>query len=118
MKTKINLVSKKDLVISYFVGPGAGGQNKQKTSSGVNISHPASGAVGRCSESRSQEENKRAAFLNLNKHPKMKVWIAKRIWEIQNETTIEKVVQQEMEPQNLDIQVKVGGKWVSESTIQ
>jgi len=46
---RITLVSKKDLDISYFVGTGAGGQNKQKNATGCQMIHRASGALGRCS---------------------------------------------------------------------
>lgn len=113
MSERINILSKKDLVISYFVGPGDGGQKKQKTSSGVNISHPESGATGRCSEGRSQAANKKSAFKRLCEHPKMKVWIAKKVFEIKNHKTLEEVVEEQMTPENLQVEVKdEHGNWV------
>lgn len=114
MKEKINILNKKDLVISYFRGSGDGGQNLQKTSSGVNISHPESGATGRCSEGRSQWQNKKAAFKRLCEHPKMKLWIAKRIFEIQSKKTVEQIVEEQMAPENLEVQGRdENGNWVT-----
>ncbi len=53
MKEKIRILSRDDLEISYFVGSGAGGQNKQKNHTGVQMVHPESGAIGRACDTRS-----------------------------------------------------------------
>lgn len=111
-KTKINILNAKDLDISYFVGPGAGGQNKQKNATGVQLIHRESGAMGRCSESRSQLRNKKQAFLNLCKSPKMRVWLNAKLYEIRNEQTIEEAVEKMMQPENLQFEKKENGKWV------
>ena len=112
MKEKINIVNKKDLDISYFVGRGKGGQNKQKNATGVQIIHKESGAIGRCSENRSQLQNKKKAFLNLCKTPKMKLWLSKKVFEIQNNKTVEEMVEEQMRPENLIIEKKENGKWI------
>lgn len=109
---QINLVSKKDLNISYYVGPGNGGQKKQKTHSGVLVQHPASGGEGRCSESRHQRENRDKAFHNLSKHPKFRLWLSKRVWEIRNQQTMEQWVETQMNPVNIKMEIRVNGKWV------
>jgi protein subunit release factor B len=112
MKQKVNILNKKHLDISYFVGSGKGGQNKQKNSTGVQIIHKETGAIGRCSEHRSQLQNKKQAFLNLCKTSKMKVWINKKVYEIRNKKTIEEIVNETMQPKFLVIEKKENGKWV------
>lgn len=112
---KISIVSAKDCDISYFVGRGAGGQNKQKNHTGVLILHRVSGAIGRCSETRSQLQNKKQAFLNLTKTPKFKLWLSQKLFEIRSNRTLTEVVEEMMQPRNLDIQIKDNqGNWMSE----
>lgn len=115
-KEKITIVSKKDLNISYFVGPGSGGQNKQKNATGVMIVHRASGAVGRASDTRSLEQNKKTAFQRLHQHPKMKLWIAGEVYRIREgetlELKVEREVNKQMDPKNLKIEFKdEKGEW-------
>lgn len=112
VQEKINILNKKDLDISYFVGSGKGGENKQKNATGVQIIHKETGAIGRCSENRSQLQNKKQAFLNLCKTPKMKIWINKKLYEIRNKKTIEEVVEEQMDAKFLQIEKKEDGKWV------
>lgn len=110
---RIRLASAKDFDISYFVGPGSGGQNKQKNKTGVQLIHRESGAMGRCSETRSLVQNKEKAFLSLTKQPKFKLWLNSKLYEIQNKQTIEDAVEKMMAPENLRIQIKEDGKWKS-----
>jgi protein subunit release factor B len=112
MKEKINILNKKDLDVSYFVGSGKGGQNKQKNATGVQIIHKETGAIGRCSEHRSQFQNKKKAFLNLCKTPKMKVWLSKKLFEINNKISLEKVVDELMQPKYLQVEKRENGKWI------
>ena len=113
MKEKINILNKKDLDISYYVGTGKGGQNKQKNATGVQIIHRESGAIGRCDDTRSQFQNKKEAFRRLAETPKMKLWISKKLSEIRSNKTIEEIVEEQMRPNNLKIERKENGKWVS-----
>lgn len=110
-KEKITILSEKDLEVSYFIGSGKGGQKKQKTHSGVQIKHPESGAIGRCSETRSQAQNKRIAFDNLLKDPRMKFWISKKLYEIRQHETLEETVERTVIPENLKFEIKKDGKW-------
>lgn len=113
-KEKINLVSEKDLDISYFVGPGKGGQKKQKTHSGVNIIHRASGAIGRCSEDRSQAQNKKAAFINMTKTPKFKFWLNKELFKLREKESMEEQIEKEVnDPNKTKYEIKIEGKWTS-----
>jgi len=111
-REKITILTKKDCDISYFIGSGAGGQNRQKNHTGVQIQHRESGATGRCSESRSREQNKKQAFLNLTKTPKFKVWLNKKLYEIQQNETIEETVEKQMKAENLVVEMKKDGKWI------
>lgn len=110
---KINIVSAKDCEVSYYKGSGAGGQARNKVSSACQIKHVASGAIGRCSDSRSQLENKKRAFLRLTETPKFKFWLNKRLYELQHEETMEEAVARQMAPENLVVEMLGDdGKWV------
>src|SRR5690349_15723468 len=112
-RQKITIASKKDFEVSHFVGSGKGGQNKQKCHSGTQIKHIESGAIGRCSESRSQEQNKKAAFSNLLKDPKWKFWYAKKLYEIEKHETIEETIEKETSPEYLKFEIKnENNKWI------
>lgn len=116
-REKITILTRKDLDISYFRGSGDGGQNKQKTSSGVMMVHRETGAIGRASDSRCQHTNKKTAFKRLCAHPKMKFWFAKKAYELQNKESMEKTVERAMQPHNLVVEVKdSSGRWVLESS--
>ena len=112
-REKITILSQKDLEISYFCGSGPGGQAKNKVASGVQMKHSESGAIGRASDSRSQHENKKTAFRRLLETPKMKFWLAKRLYEIKAGETIEEEIDKETSPENLRFEIKDEmGKWV------
>ena len=112
-REKITILSQKDLEISYFCGSGPGGQAKNKVASGVQMKHSESGAIGRASDSRSQHENKKTAFRRLLETPKMKFWLAKRLYEIKAGETIEEEIAKETSPENLRFEIKDEmGKWV------
>jgi protein subunit release factor B len=111
-KERITILRKSDCDISYFKGSGAGGQNKQKNATGVQIIHRESGAIGRNSETRSQDQNRRAAFKSLTETPKFKVWLNKKLYEIRQQETIEETVEKMMVPENLKIEMLEDDKWV------
>lgn len=110
-RERVTILTAKDLDISYFRGSGNGGQNKQKTSSGVQMVHRESGAIGRASDTRCQVTNKKTAFRRLMGNPKMKVWLAAKVYAVQNQETIEQCVERQMQPHNLKIEGKVEGRW-------
>lgn len=58
-------VTRKDLRITHIKGSGAGGQKRNKTSSGVLIVHIPTGLTGRATEHREQSQNLKAAFRKL-----------------------------------------------------
>lgn len=111
-KQKITIATRKDFDVSYFCGSGAGGQARNKVASGVQIIHKESGAIGRASDSRSQEQNKKAAFERLLKDPKWKFWFAKKAYEIKQKETLEETIEKEVTPDKMKFEIKVDGKWV------
>lgn len=114
-RERVNIASPKDFDVSYFCGSGAGGQARNKVASGVQIIHRETGAIGRASDSRSQADNKAAAFRRLLATPKMKFWIAAKIYEVRQNETLEETVGKMMAPENLKVEVLQDGKWVPES---
>ena len=112
-KQKITIATAKDFDVSYSVGSGNGGQAKQKCHSRVTIKHKESGAIAYSSESRSQSDNKKSAFIKLTKTPKFKFWLNKKLYELQNKETIEEAVERQMAPENLIIEtLDENGKWI------
>lgn len=117
-RTRVTLFNEKDFDVSYFCGSGAGGQARNKVASGVQIIHRESGAIGRASDSRSQAENKRNAFLRLVETPKMKFAISRKIYELDKKETLEQTIEKETTPEKIKYEIKdATGKWeeVSES---
>lgn len=112
-RQRVTILHRKDLEVSHFCGPGHGGQAKNKVASGVMIRHPESGAIGRASDSRSEPENKKAAFERLLKDPRMKFFLAKAIYEVKAGEKLEKTVDKETADKNLKYEVKnEAGQWV------
>ena len=111
-RERITILSKKDLDISYFCGSGAGGQARNKVASGVLIQHKESGASGRCSESRSQDQNKRKAFDNMLKTPKFKIWLSRKLFEIREQESMEDQISRELDDsRKMKYEVQIEGKW-------
>lgn len=112
-RERITLATRKDFDVSYFCGSGKGGQAKNKVASGVQIIHRESGAIGRASDTRSQAENKAEAFRRLLQTPKMKFWLLKKKFEVEQEKTVEEAVFVETQDKFLKVEVKdENGKWV------
>jgi len=113
MKELLFSVTKKDLDISYFSGSGAGGQHRNRHMNCVRIYHKDSGARTTGQSHKEKIANTKEAFRNLNKHPKFKIWMNKRISEIKKGKSLEKEVDEMMIESNLKIEFKENGKWVS-----
>ena len=111
-RERVTILSKKDLDFSYFCGSGAGGQARNKVHSGCQIRHEESGAIGRASDSRSLEQNKQSAFKRLIEDPRMKFWLAKKVYEIRQQETMEETIEKETSAANLKFEVKdAQGRW-------
>lgn len=91
-RQRVSIATAKDFDVSYFCGSGAGGQARNKVASGVQIIHRETGAIGRASDSRSQADNKTAAFKRLLETPRMKFWIASKLYEVKQGERLEETV--------------------------
>lgn len=102
-------VSLKDCKMEFLrSSKGAGGQHRDKTSSAVRITHEPSGAVGFSQEYREQPRNKKLAFTRMAQTQEFKTWVRMRAMDLQ---PIEDVIEEQMRPENVRIEGKVGGKW-------
>ena len=63
-----------DCDVQTFKVSGNGGQHKDKTDAGVRIVHPPSGAVGRCTEERSQLQNTKKAVRRMAVTKEFQMW--------------------------------------------
>jgi protein subunit release factor B len=104
-------VTKKDFDIQTFRSGGKGGQNQNKVSSGVRIVHRDSGAVGESRRERSQLQNKRLALQHLVANPKFRVWINKKAYEALTKKSIDKIIEEQMKPENLKTEIMKNGEW-------
>jgi len=101
-----------DLEWQYFRAGGKGGQNQNKTSSGVRVIHKASGARGEARDERSQIQNRRLALRRLAASTTFRQWVALCHAEIQRGETIEQEVVRAMRAENLKMEVRIDGEWV------
>lgn len=92
----------KDFVVDHFRVGGNGGQRRDKRDTGARVTHPPSGAVGQCTEYRTQKQNKRVAWLKCVQSDKFQNWL--RIEHSRAVGDIEAAVEAGMRPQNLIIE--------------
>lgn len=111
-KTLLFSVTGRDCDFDYFRGTGAGGQKRNKTSSGVRCTHRASGAVGKSDDTRSQHQNKPIAFIHMSETKEFRAWhkmeIARRMGILQQ---INENVERAMQERNLRTEVRIDGIW-------
>jgi peptide chain release factor 1 len=105
-------ITKKDFKIEYFSGTGAGGQHRNKHQNCVRIHHPESGVVVTGQSNRERISNLREAFKNMVNDPKFKVWHNRKIQEILSGKNIETIVEKQMSPENIKVEIKENEKWV------
>src|ERR1700743_2435227 len=110
-KHKLFSVDLHDCDVTTMTAGGPGGQHQNRSQTAIRIVHRASGAVGVSREHRSQLQNKKAAFRRMTEHPKFKVWLNKKIYEIDGKIPVEQQVTKEMIPDNLKVEVKKNGRW-------
>jgi len=105
-------VTAKDCHWEYFRGSGPGGQKRHKTSSGVRVTHPPSGAVGRATETRSQRQNRKLAFRRMAESGEFQAWVKLQACRT---VDVDRKVEEAMAPKNLKVEVKQDGKWQEEA---
>jgi hypothetical protein len=111
-REKLVSVTRDDFEWSYFRAGGKGGQAQNKTSSGVRVKHPPSGAVAESREARDQLTNKRLAFQKIVKDPKFRGWLSLTASVLEGKETPEQVVEKLMADDNIKVEVRRDNKWV------
>jgi protein subunit release factor B len=106
MRKLLFSVRLKDCRVDTFRGSGPGGQHRNKVETAVRVTHEPSGAVGQCSEEKSQLLNKRRAFRRMAESREFQLW-AKTL----NLKPIEDVVEDQMDPKNLRVEGRRDGRW-------
>ncbi|MEK5036266.1 peptide chain release factor-like protein [Paenibacillus sp. FSL R7-0302] len=115
-------ISAKDFRVDTFRCSGNGGQNVNKTSSGVRITHLESKAVGESTTYRSQHQNKAEALKRLVASDVFKKWhklkTSKMMLELQGLPSLEQQVDRAMHQTNIKVEVfeKEGQKWIEEKS--
>lgn len=104
-RSKLFSVSIKDCEIQTFCGSGKGGQNRNKTANCCRLIHHPSNSMGIGREGRSLEQNKRTAFRQLAESKKFNNWIKVQVSKLEGKPSIEELVEKDMEPKNLKIEV-------------
>lgn len=100
-REKVFSVTIKDCRVDTFRAGGKGGQNQNKRSTGVRITHPASGAVGEARDGRGQLQNKRSAFERMAKSDTFQAWV-RRV--VAGRPSLEERVDEMMKDENLRIE--------------
>ncbi len=94
-------VRAQDCEMQTFRAGGKGGQNQNKTSSGVRYIHHPSGARGESREHRTQLENRRAAFRRMAESAEFQRWARVTALKLR---PVEDIVDEQMQPHNLLIE--------------
>ena len=105
MKELLFSITKKDFTLTWFSGTGAGGQHRNKHQNCCRIKHNESGVIGTGQSNRTRVANQREAFNSLTKKPKFKIWLNRKIFEIDLDTeAIETKVDEAMQEKNIKIE--------------
>lgn len=109
-------VTRTDCRWEFMRGSGKGGQNRNKLSTACRCTHEASGAVGYAEDSRSQIDNRRAAFRRMAATKEFQAWqrmeAARRMGTL---AAVEDEVARQMQPGRLRVEVKdARGLWAEE----
>lgn len=110
-KRKIFSVSLSDCRVDTFRAGGKGGQHQNKTETGVRITHLPSGAVGEARDSRSQAQNKVAAFLRMAETAAFTRWVKIEAARRLGRPSPEEIVDDQMQLEHIRTEGKVDGKW-------
>ena len=98
-------LTKKDFVITYYSGTGAGGQHRNKHQNWVRIKHPESGVIATGCDTKSRVQNKKNAFIRLTSNKKFKIWLKiKATKSSLDMDQIERRVEKSMDPENIKIE--------------
>jgi protein subunit release factor A len=111
MKQLLFSVTAKDCDWDTMTAGGKGGQHQNRKRTAVRCTHRASGAVGEARDSRSQDDNKRAAFVRMSQTKKFQNWLRVEAALQMGQRPPEKVVDDLMHPKNLKIECRTAKGW-------
>lgn len=90
-----------------FTVGGHGGSGKDTSNTGVRITHLASGAVGKATDTRSQSKNRQLAFRRMGESGVFRLWVQGVV------SGVDKKVKYWMSDNNLKVETRNhDGKWV------
>lgn len=98
-------VTRKDFEETHIRGSGPGGQHRNKTSTGVRLRHPASGAVAESTEFKSQDQNRQAAFAKIRETPAWNLWFRDVMLAALGQPSREELLDRAMSPENITTQI-------------
>jgi protein subunit release factor A len=111
-RTPLFSVTLKDCRVDTFMVSGAGGQHRDRTSSGVRIVHEPSGAKGEATDSRSQLANKKDAFRKLVANPRFQFWILEERRLEGHQSAEDYAAGEVADPKKIRIEIKdADGRW-------
>jgi len=113
LKKLLFSVTKDDFIFETFSGTGPGGQSRNKHQNCFRCIHKESGAFGTGQDEKSQIQNKKNAFKRCIETQTFINWLNKRIYEIQQGFTLEEKVDKMLQEENLLIETKEEGTWVT-----
>jgi len=111
-------ITKKDFKIDFFSGTGSGGQYRNRKKNCVRLYHIASGVLVTGQSNRDRKSNIKEALTNLVNHPRFKIWHARRVNEILTRKTLDQLIDEMMQPQNLKIEYYEDGIWKKEENVK
>lgn len=103
-----------DCKVDTFTVGGHGGAGKDTSNTGVRITHPPSGAIGKASDTRSQFRNKQLALKRMAETEGFRAWARLEASRLAGVPTIDEQVDEAMDPKNLKVEVQLNGAWVNE----
>jgi protein subunit release factor B len=108
-------VTHADCTFTFTKGGGPGGQNVNKRNTKCRCVHKASGAWGMSFDERSQEQNKKTAFMRMAATEAFRRWAHLETARVSGRLAeMEETVRRAMLPKNLQLEVKdAAGRWMS-----
>lgn len=113
-REKILSITRDDFEWEYFRAGGKGGQNQNKTATGVRVRHLPSGAIAESRTHRDQLGNRREAFRKITSDPKFVNWLKVAVAHLRGQPTPEQIVEKMMEPDKIKVEIKKNGRWIKE----
>lgn len=115
-REKLFSVTLDDCRVDTFSSGGKGGQNVNRRSTGVRITHEPSGAIGKSTEERSQLQNKKTAFKRMVETVAFKSWVQQMTGKIKTEAQLVKEIDASIAKGDVRTDVKRNGKWISDQS--